>query len=83
MRSSKRTWTAFSNPSTEPPGVCHLDELMAARRITGAALDEQVGITPVILAVLNNNRAKAVQFTTLTAICQAPGCQPGDVFSVK
>lgn len=56
---------------------------MAARGITGAALAEQVGITPVNLSVLKNNRAKAVRFTTLAAICEALDCQPGDVFSVR
>ena len=56
---------------------------MAERGITGAALAEQVGITPVNLSVLKNNRAKAVRFTTLAAICRALDCQPGDVFSVK
>lgn len=56
---------------------------MAARGITGAALAERVGITPVNLSVLKNNRAKAVRFSTLAAICQALDCQPGDVFSVE
>ena len=74
---------ALSNPTDAPRVVCHLDELMAARGITGAALAEQVGITPVNLSVLKNNRAKAVRFSTLAAICQALDCQPGDVFSVK
>ena len=74
---------AFSNPTPDPQVICHLDELMAARGITGAALAEQVGITPVNLSVLKNNRAKAVRFSTLAAICQALDCQPGDVFSVK
>lgn len=73
----------MSKPNPEPTVVCHLDELMAERGITGAALAEQVGITPVNLSVLKNNRAKAVRFTTLAAICQALECQPGDVFSVK
>ncbi|MFC3796874.1 helix-turn-helix domain-containing protein [Corynebacterium tuscaniense] len=73
----------MSNPTNEPRVVCHLDELMAARGITGAALAELVGITPVNLSVLKNNRAKAVRFSTLAAICQALDCQPGDVFSVK
>ena len=73
----------MSNPNTEPTVVCHLDELMAARGITGAALAEQVGITPVNLSVLKNTRATAVRFTTLAAICKALDCQPGDVFSVK
>lgn len=73
----------MSNPNPEPQVVCHLDELMAARGITGAALAEKVGITPVNLSVLKNNRAKAVRFTTLAAICEALDCQPGDVFSVE
>ena len=63
--------------------VCHLDRLMAERGITGAALAEQVGITPVNLSVLKNNRAKAVRFSTLAAICKALDCQPGDIFSVQ
>lgn len=73
-----------SNPEShpEPRVVCHLDRLMAERGITGTALAEQVGITPVNLSVLKNNRAKAVRFSTLAAICQALDCQPGDVFSV-
>ncbi|WP_076599924.1 helix-turn-helix domain-containing protein [Corynebacterium appendicis] len=47
------------------------------------ALDALSNHPPVNLSVLKNNRAKAFQFTTLTAICQAPDCQPGEVFSVK
>lgn len=62
--------------------VCHLDRLMSERGITGTALAEQVGITPVNLSVLKNNRAKAVRFSTLTALCEALGCQPGDLFTV-
>lgn len=63
--------------------TCHLDALMEAKDITGAALAEQVGITPVNLSVLKNNRAKAVRFTTLVALCEALDCQPGDIFSVE
>ncbi|WP_293771122.1 helix-turn-helix transcriptional regulator [uncultured Corynebacterium sp.] len=63
--------------------VCHLDQLMTERDITGAALAEQVGITPVNLSVLKNNRAKAVRFTTLVALCEALDCQPGDIFTVE
>ena len=47
-----------------------------------SALAEQVGITPVNLSVLRNNRAKAVRFTTLSALCEALDCQPGDLFEV-
>lgn len=63
--------------------VCHLDELLESRGMTLAALSEQVGVTPVNLSVLKNNRAKAVRFTTLTMLCVALDCQPGDLFSVE
>ena len=46
------------------------------------ALAEIVGVTVVNLSVLKNNRAKAVRFATLTALCDALDCQPGDLFSV-
>ena len=61
--------------------VCHLDELLESRGMTLAALSEQVGVTPVNLSVLKNNRAKAVRFTTLSMLCEALDCQPGDLFS--
>ena len=50
--------------------VCHLDDLLAARGMTLAALSERVGITVVNLSILKNNRAKAVRFSTLTALCR-------------
>lgn len=62
--------------------VCHLDQLLETRGLTLAALAEAVGVTPVNLSVLKNNRAKAIRFTTLTAICRVLECQPGDIFSV-
>ncbi|AWB84563.1 helix-turn-helix domain-containing protein [Corynebacterium liangguodongii] len=69
--------------SSQPRVVCHLDSLIEARGITGAALAEQVGITPVNLSVLRNNRAKAVRFSTLIGLCEALDCQPGDIFTVE
>ncbi len=63
--------------------VCHLDRLLAERGLTLAALSAQVGVTVVNLSVLKNNRAKAIRFSTLTAICDALGCQPADLFSVQ
>ncbi|WP_275042104.1 helix-turn-helix domain-containing protein [Corynebacterium aurimucosum] len=67
----------------EPEVICHLDRIMEERGITGAALAKEVGITPVNLSVLKNNRAKAVRFSTLAALCAALDCQPGDIFSVE
>jgi putative transcriptional regulator len=62
--------------------VCHLDTLLAARGMTLTELAERVGVTVVNLSVLKNDRGKAVRFSTLTALCDALGCQPGDLFSV-
>ena len=60
--------------------VCRLDELLIERGMTLTALAEQIGVTIVNLSVLKNQRAKAVRFSTLTAICDALECQPGDLF---
>ncbi len=62
--------------------VCHLDELLVRSGMTLTDLAREVGVTVVNLSVLKNDRARAVRFSTLTAICDVLGCQPGDVFSV-
>ena len=62
--------------------VCHLDDLLERAGMTLADLARAVGVTVVNLSVLKNDRARAVRFSTLTAICDVLGCQPGDVFSV-
>ncbi len=62
--------------------VCRLDDLLAARGLTIAALAERIGVTVVNISVLKNQRAKAIRFSTLTAICDALECQPGDLFTV-
>lgn len=63
--------------------VCHLDQILAERGITLAALSKQVGVTVANLSVLKNNRAKAIRFSTLEALCEVLDCQPGDLLSVK
>lgn len=71
-------------PVEEPHRVvCRLDELLTARGMTLTALAERIGVSLVNLSVLKNQRAKAVRFSTLTALCEALGCQPGDLFSVE
>lgn len=61
----------------------HLDRVLAARGMTLTELAERVGVTVVNLSVLKNDRARAVRFSTLTAICDVLDCQPGDLLSVR
>ena len=71
-------------PVDEPHRVtCHLYRLLEERGMTLAALADAVGVTVVNLSVLKNNRAKAVRFSTITAICDVLECQVGDVLSVE
>lgn len=63
--------------------VCHLDELLERRGMTLVALAEAIGVSTVNLSILKNQRAKAIRFSTLTALCDALGCSPGDLFSVE
>ena len=71
-------------PVEEPHRVvCTLDELLEERGMTLTSLADQIGVTNVNLSVLKNNRAKAIRFSTLTALCDALGCQPGDLFRVE
>jgi putative transcriptional regulator len=62
---------------------CRLDALLADRGMTVAELARRVGVTVVNLSVLKNNRAKAIRFSTLTAICDALECSPGDLLVVR
>lgn len=62
--------------------VCHLDKLLAERDMTLVELSDLVGITVANLSVLKNDRARAIRFSTLTAICDALSAQPGDLFGV-
>ena len=61
------------------PIIINLDVVMARRKIGAGELAEKVGITPANLSILKNNKAKAVRFSTLEAICKALDCQPGDI----
>ena len=62
---------------------CRLDELLAERGLTLARLSELVGVSVVNLSVLKNDRAKAIRFSTLTAICRALDCTVGDLLEVE
>ena len=57
----------------------NLDLMMVRRHISAGELVERVGITPANLSILKNNKAKAVRFSTLDALCRALDCQPADL----
>jgi putative transcriptional regulator len=59
----------------------HLDRLLQQRGMTLTELADKVGVTVVNLSVLKNGRARAIRFSTLAALCQVLGCQPGDLLS--
>ncbi|MFF8818488.1 MULTISPECIES: helix-turn-helix domain-containing protein [Leucobacter] len=61
---------------------CRLDELLTERGMTLTELADRVGVSIVNLSVLKNDRAKAIRFTTLTAICRALECEVGDLLVV-
>ena len=55
----------------------NLDLVMAQKRISAGRLAELIDLTPANLSILKNNRAKAVRFSTLNALCRELECQPG------
>ncbi|AKL94186.1 MULTISPECIES: helix-turn-helix domain-containing protein [Clostridium] len=59
--------------------IVNLDVMMAKRKISLQELAERVGITNANLSILKNNKAKAIRFNTLEAICRELNCQPGDI----
>lgn len=59
--------------------VINLDVVMAQRKKGLTELAGEVDITLANLSILKNNKAKAVRFSTLDAICKALNCQPGDI----
>jgi putative transcriptional regulator len=58
---------------------CRLDELLEARDMTLTELSQQVGVSIVNLSVLKNDRARAIRFSTLSAICNVLDCTVGDL----
>jgi putative transcriptional regulator len=62
---------------------CRLGELLADRGMSLSRLSELVDVSVVNLSILKNDRAKAIRFTTLQAICVALDCEPGDLLVMK
>ena len=63
--------------------VITLDVMLAKRKMSVTELAERVGITMANLSILKNDKAKAIRFSTLEAICKALDCQPGDILEYK
>ena len=61
------------------PIIVNLDVMMAKRKISLNELSERIGITPANLSILKTNKAKAIRFSTLEAICRELNCQPQDI----
>ena len=59
--------------------IVNLDVMMAKRKMSLGELAQKVDITMANLSILKNNKARAVRFSTLEAICKALDCQPGDI----
>ena len=59
--------------------IVNLDVMMAKRKMSVTELANEIDITMANLSILKNNKAKAVRFTTLDAVCKALKCQPGDI----
>lgn len=61
------------------PIQVHLDRLLLERRLTLTELAERMDITLANLSILKTNKAKAIRFSTLVALCHELDCQPGDL----
>jgi putative transcriptional regulator len=61
------------------PIAVKLDDLLYQRRMTLTDLADRVGLTLANLSILKTGKARAIRFSTLDAICEALGCQPGDL----
>ena len=65
------------------PIIVNVDVMLARRKMSSGELAEKVGISPANLSILKTGKAKAVRFTTLTALCKALNCQPGDLLEYQ
>ena len=63
--------------------IVNLDVMLAKRKMSLTELSEKVGITMANLSILKKEKAKAIRFTTLEAICEVLDCQPGDILEYR
>jgi putative transcriptional regulator len=63
--------------------IVNVDIMLARRKMSSGELAEKLGITQANLSILKTNKAKAMRFSTLEALCRALDCQPGDLLEFK
>lgn len=63
--------------------IINLDVMLAKRKMSVTELSDKVGITMANLSILKNNKARAIRFSTLEAICKTLDCQPGDLIDYR
>lgn len=63
--------------------IVNIDVMMAKRKMSAGELAEKINLTPANLSILKNNKAKAVRFSTLEALCKALNCQPADILEYR
>ena len=65
------------------PIIVNVDVMLAKRKMSSGELAEKIGITQANLSILKTGKAKAIRFSTLSAICNALDCQPGDILEYQ
>jgi putative transcriptional regulator len=65
------------------PIIVNIDVMLAKRKMSATELAQRVGISLTNLSILKTNKAKAIRFSTLEAICKASDCQPGDILEYR
>ncbi len=63
--------------------IINIDVMLAKRKMSVTELSEKVGITMANISILKNGKAKAVKLSTLSALCEALNCQPGDILEYR
>lgn len=63
--------------------IVNVDVMMARRKMSLTELSEKVGITLANLSILKTGKARAVRFETLSRLCEALDCQPGDLLEYR
>ena len=65
------------------PIIVNIDVMLARRKMSSGELAEKIGLSATNLSILKTGKAKAIRFSTLTALCRALECQPGDILEYQ